>query len=235
MKKIILTDIEGTTSSISFVKEVLFPYARRELPNFVRKHASEPKVRHWLDQVQLELGSEFFNDAHLIETLLNWIDSDRKHTALKALQGMIWVAGYRDGDYTAHIYPDATEMLKLWHEAGHKIYVYSSGSVPSQKLFFSHTSEGNLTALFSGYFDTEIGGKRDAESYRRITAAIEEKSSDILFLSDIVEELDAAREAGMDTALLDRLNDYPEPRFDEATHGHLRVESFRDIKIVGAA
>ena len=109
--KIILTDIEGTTSSISFVKEVLFPYARRELPSFVRAHANDPKVRHWLDQVQLELGSEFFNDEHLIETLLNWIDTDRKHTALKALQGMIWVAGYRDGDYTAHIYQDAADML----------------------------------------------------------------------------------------------------------------------------
>lgn len=233
--KTILTDIEGTTSSISFVKEVLFPYARRELPNFVREHASDAKVRHWLDQVQLELGSEFFNDEHLIETLLSWIDSDRKHTALKALQGMIWVAGYRDGDYAAHIYADAAEILKLWHETGHKIYVYSSGSVPSQKLFFGHTSEGDLTALFSGYFDTEMGGKRDAESYRRIIAAIEEKPSEIIFLSDIIEELDAAREAGMDTALLDRLNDYPEPRLDEATHGHQRVESFRDIKIVGAA
>jgi enolase-phosphatase E1 len=228
--KIILTDIEGTTSSISFVKEVLFPYARRELPNFVREHASDPKVRHWLDQVQLELGSEFFNDEHLIETLLGWIDSDRKHTALKALQGMIWVAGYRDGDYAAHIYDDATDMLKQWHEAGHKIYVYSSGSVPSQKLFFGHTSEGDLMGLFSGYFDTEMGAKRDPESYRRITDAIDEKASDIIFLSDIVEELDAAREAGMDTALLDRLNDYPEPRLDEATHGHQRVESFRDIK-----
>ncbi len=228
--KIILTDIEGTTSSISFVKEVLFPYARRELPNFVREHATDPKVRHWLDQVQLELGSEFFNDEHLIETLLNWIDSDRKHTALKALQGMVWVAGYRDGDYAAHIYRDAIEMLKLWHEAGHKIYVYSSGSVPSQKLFFSHTSDGNLTELFSGYFDTEMGGKRDVESYRRIAATIEEKPSDIIFLSDIVEELDAAREAGMDSVLLDRLGDYPNPRLDEATHGHQRVTSFKAIK-----
>ena len=135
--KIILTDIEGTTSSISFVKDVLFPYARRELPNFVRTHSHDPKVRHWLDQVQLELGSEYFNDEHLIETLINWIDGDRKHTALKALQGMIWVAGYRDGNYAAHIYEDAADVLKQWHESGHRIYVYSSGSVPSQKLFFA--------------------------------------------------------------------------------------------------
>lgn len=227
--KIILTDIEGTTSSISFVKEVLFPYARRELPNFVRKHAQDPKVRHWLDQVQLELGSEFFNDELLIETLLDWIDTDRKHTALKALQGMIWVAGYRDGDYAAHIYDDAAEMLKHWSKVGHHIYVYSSGSVPAQKLFFSHTAAGDLTALFSGYFDTEMGGKRDAESYRRIAAAIEQEASNIIFLSDIVEELDAARDAGMNTVLLDRLGDYPKPRLDEATHGHQRVTSFKAV------
>ncbi|MGH8107760.1 MAG: acireductone synthase [Arenimonas sp.] len=230
--KTILTDIEGTTSSISFVKEVLFPYARRELPNFVRKHAHDAKVRYWLDQVQLELGSEIFNDEHLIETLLNWIDTDRKHTALKALQGMIWVAGYRDGDYAAHIYDDAAAMLKQWHADGYRIYVYSSGSVPAQKLFFAHTTAGDLTPLFSGYFDTEMGGKRDAESYRRIAAAIDTDPSDIVFLSDIVEELDAADEACLDTVLLDRLNDYPVPRRNEATHGHRRVESFKEINTI---
>lgn len=229
--KTILTDIEGTTSSISFVKEVLFPYARRELPSFVRAHANDPKVRHWLDQVQLELGSEFFNDEHLIETLLNWIDTDRKHTALKALQGMIWVAGYRDGDYTAHIYQDAADMLKIWHADGHRIFIYSSGSVPAQKLLFGHTSAGDLTPLLSGYFDTEIGGKRDAESYKHIAEAIGTEPGNIIFLSDIVEELDAAKASGLKTALLDRLEDYPEPRLDEATHGHHRVESFRDIRL----
>jgi len=225
--KTILTDIEGTTSSISFVKEVLFPYARRELPNFVRAHAQNPKVRHWLDQVQLELGSEFFNDEHLIETLLNWIDTDRKHT----LQGMIWLAGYRDGDYTAHIYKDAADMLKIWHADGHRIFIYSSGSVPAQKLLFGHTSAGDLTPLLSGYFDTEIGGKRDAESYKRIATAIGTEPENIVFLSDIVEELDAAKASGLNTALLDRLEDYPEPRLDDATHGHHRVESFRDIQL----
>ena len=227
--KIILTDIEGTTSSISFVKDVLFPYARRELPNFVRTHSHDPKVRHWLDQVQLELGSEYFNDEHLIETLINWINGDRKHTALKALQGMIWVAGYRHGNYAAHIYEDAADMLKQWHESGHRIYVYSSGSVPSQKLFFGHSAAGDLTSLFSGYFDTEMGGKREAESYRRIANAIGTEPSNIIFLSDIVEELDAAREANMNTILLDRLNDYPQPRVNEATHGHQRVELFSEI------
>jgi enolase-phosphatase E1 len=227
--KIILTDIEGTTSSISFVKEVLFPYARRELPNFIRAHAHDPKVRHWLDQVQLELGSEFFNDAHLIETLINWIDTDRKHTALKALQGMIWVAGYRDGDYAAHVYNDAAEMLKHWHDTGHRIYIFSSGSVPAQKLLFSHTVAGDLTPLLSGYFDTEVGGKRDAKSYQQIASSIKAEPSDIIFLSDIVEELDAARDSGMATVLLDRVEDYPHPRLGDAVHNHYRVTSFKEI------
>jgi enolase-phosphatase E1 len=232
MKKIILTDIEGTTSSISFVKEVLFPYARRELPNYVREHAHDPKVRHWLDLVQLELGNEIFSDEHLIETLLNWIDSDRKHTALKALQGMIWVTGYRDGDYAAHIYHDASKMLKQWHQEGHNIYVYSSGSIAAQKLFFKYSAAGDLSDLFSGHFDTEVGGKRDSDSYRSIAKSIEAEPSNIIFLSDIVEELDAAREAGMQTVLLDRIEDYPSPRIeDEQSHQHDRVTRFDEIQL----
>jgi enolase-phosphatase E1 len=229
-RNIILTDIEGTTSSISFVKDVLFPYARRELPNFVREHAHDPKVRHWLDLVQLELGNEIFSDEHLIETLIHWIDVDRKHTALKALQGMVWVAGYREGDYAAHVYEDASVMLKKWHQAGHKIYVYSSGSVPAQKLFFKYSAAGDLTELFSGHFDTEIGGKREADSYRNIATALHAEATDIIFLSDIVEELDAAREAGMQTVLLDRIEDYPSPRLDdEQSHQHVRVTRFDEI------
>jgi enolase-phosphatase E1 len=232
MKKIILTDIEGTTSSISFVKNVLFPYARKALPGFVRAHANDPKVRHWLNLVQLELGTEPFDDEHLIETLIHWIDIDRKHTALKALQGMIWLAGYQEDDYAAHIYPDAAEQLNHWHQSGHAIYVYSSGSVAAQKLFFKYSASGDLMHLFSGHFDTEIGGKRDAESYRKIAAVIGVAPSNIIFLSDIVEELDAAKQAGLDTVLLDRIEDYPSPRVEQNdTHGHYRVTSFQAIHL----
>lgn len=229
MKKTILTDIEGTTSSISFVKDVLFPYARRKLPAFVRAHSGEPGVRHWLDQVQLELGGESFGDETLVATLIDWLDADRKHTALKALQGMVWQSGYRNGDFSAHVYADAATALQRWHEAGHALYVYSSGSVPAQKLFFGHSEAGNLGGLFSGFFDTEIGGKRDADSYRRIVDALGGSASEVLFLSDVVEELDAAREAGVDTVLLDRPEDYPQPRLDTAAHGHRRVTSFEQI------
>jgi len=122
-------------------------------------------------------------------------------------------------------------MLKIWHADGHRIFIYSSGSVPAQKLLFGHTSAGDLTPLLSGYFDTEMGGKRDAESYKRIATAIGTEPENIVFLSDIVEELDAAKASGLNTALLDRLEDYPEPRLDDATHGHHRVESFRDIQL----
>ena len=225
---LILTDIEGTTSSISFVKDVLFPYARRELPRFVREHGHEPEVRRWLDAVALENGG-LCQDAMIVETLQGWIDEDRKHTALKALQGMIWDAGYRDGDFTAPLYPDVAPALRAWKRGGHRLAVYSSGSVPAQKLLFSHTDAGDLVPLFDGFFDTEVGGKREAGSYRTIAAALGALPGDVVFLSDVVAELDAAREAGMRTKLVDRREDYPEPRSGEATHGHVRIERFDAI------
>lgn len=225
---LILTDIEGTTSSISFVKDVLFPYARRELPRFVRDHGHEPEVRRWLDAVALENGG-LCQDAMIVETLQGWIDQDRKHTALKALQGMVWEAGYASADFTAPVYPDASAALRRWHDAGHALAVYSSGSVPAQKLLFAHTDAGDLTGLFSAWFDTAVGGKREAASYARIAQALGVAPGDILFLSDVVAELDAAREAGLRTTLIDRPQDYPEPRGGEALHGHPRAVGFDDV------
>jgi enolase-phosphatase E1 len=227
----ILTDIEGTTSSISFVKDVLFPYARRALPAFVAEHGSEPEVRRWLDIVAAENGG-VCDDRMIVEVLQGWIDEDRKHTALKALQGMIWSDGYRGADFTAHIYPDAAPALHRWKEAGLPLYVYSSGSVPAQRLFFGHSDAGDLTPLFSGWFDTQVGGKREADSYRRIAQDIGHAPANILFLSDIVEELDAARDAGLQTALIDRREDYPQPRQGEEVNGHRRVESFAQLEVV---
>lgn len=230
MKRTILTDIEGTTSSISFVKDVLFPYARRALPEFVRQHGGEPEVRYWLDQAAVDAGS-ICQDDMIVELLQGWIDEDRKHTALKALQGMIWADGYRNADFTAHIYPDAAPALRQWHAAGLPLYVYSSGSVPAQRLFFGHSAAGDLTPLFSGWFDTEVGGKREADSYRRIATSIGLPAGEILFLSDIVEELDAARDAGLQTMLIDRLEDYPTPRKGERARSHPRVASFAEIAL----
>ena len=221
----ILTDIEGTTSSISFVKDVLFPYARRALPGFVREHGGEPEVRRWLDMVATGHGA-MCDDAMIVETLQGWIDEDRKHTALKALQGMLWREGYLSGELEADMYPDAAAGLRRWHGAGHRLAVYSSGSVAAQKLLFAHTDAGDLTPLFDAFFDTEAGPKREASSYARIAGDLGAAPGDIVFLSDVVAELDAARDAGLRTVLLDRREDYPQPRDAAAANGHPRVESF---------
>jgi enolase-phosphatase E1 len=165
----------------------------------------------------------------LAEVLQGWIDEDRKHPALKALQGMIWEAGYAEGEYRAHVYDDAVDGLRRWHGHGHPLYVYSSGSVPAQKLLFGHSTAGDLSPLFSGWFDTAIGGKREVSSYRNLVSQLGRPAGELVFLSDVVEELDAAREAGLDTVLLDRREDYPTPRLGQETHGHRRVESFADI------
>jgi len=204
MIRAIVTDIEGTTSSIDFVKDVLFPYAREKLPAFVETHADQPEVQHWLHEAAREAGLVSASRQEIIDLLTRWIDEDRKATPLKALQGLIWADGYASGEFKGHVYPEVAENLQKWKKQGIHLYVYSSGSVAAQKLLFGHSEAGDLTPLFSGYFDTEIGAKRDAESYRRILAAIGRRGDETLFLSDVEAELDAAREAGMRTTLLAR-------------------------------
>lgn len=203
----IVTDIEGTTSSIDFVKTVLFPYAERALDPFVRGHLDEAEVADALDLTAAESGITRSDIDALIAQLLDWSRADLKITPLKAMQGLIWRRGYERGDYRAHIYPDAAEQLRAWHAAGIPLYVYSSGSIAAQKLFFRYSEAGDLTALFSGYFDTTTGPKREADSYRRIAAAIDREPQRLLFLSDVVEELDAAHAAGFLTAWLQRPED----------------------------
>lgn len=200
----IVTDIEGTTSSISFVRDVLFPYARKRLPAFVETHGDKPEVQHWLHEAAREAGLVEASRQDIIEMLLQWIDQDRKSTSLKALQGMIWEDGYVAGNYRAHLYPEVAARLRDWRADGLRLYVYSSGSVPAQQLFFRYSEASDLTPLFAGYFDTETGPKRETKSYQRIAAAIDEQPRHILFLSDIVEELDAAQAAGFHTGWLVR-------------------------------
>lgn len=195
----IVTDIEGTTSSIAFVKDVLFPFAREQLPAFVETHADDRQVQHWLHEAAKEAGYIEASRTEVIDLLRRWIDQDRKTTPLKALQGMIWRVGYESGAYRAHVYPEVPARLRKWKARGLKLYVYSSGSVAAQKLFFAHSEAGDLTPLFDGYFDTEIGGKRERGSYLRIAEAIGQAPQHILFLSDIEAELDAARGAGLQT------------------------------------
>lgn len=202
---VIVTDIEGTTSSIAFVKAVLFPYARRHLRPFVEQQRQQPEVADCLQQTRALLEQEQLpadSDEQLISALEQWIDQDRKATPLKTLQGMIWRQGYQQGDYQAHMYPDATQALRQW-ASELPLYVYSSGSEQAQKLFFAHSCDGDLLPLFSGHFDTRIGAKTEASAYQHIAAELQQrhqvKAHEILFLSDIEAELDAARAAGLQT------------------------------------
>jgi enolase-phosphatase E1 len=207
----VLTDIEGTTSSLSFVKDVLFPYARAHLAGYVRDHAQDSEVARQLDAVRREAGDPALSPEAVIDRLIAWIDQDRKITPLKALQGMIWENGYRNGDFQGHIYADAVQALRDWHARGLALYVYSSGSVQAQKLLFAHSGFGDLTPLFDGYFDTTVGGKLDTGSYRAIAASIGVAPAEILFLSDVRAELDAAAAAGCDTVWVAR-ESVPDPQ-----------------------
>ncbi len=223
MTKAILTDIEGTTTSLSFVKDVLFPYARAHLADFVRAHATEPTVLAQLQAVRQTAGAKL-DDAQVIALLLQWIDEDKKATPLKALQGMIWEIGYRQGDFKGHVYEDAARQLQKWNAAGLRLYAFNSGSVQAQKLIFGYSEHGDLTPLFSGYFDTAIGHKREVAAYQAIAREIGLPPSEILFLSDINEELNAARSAGMQTIQLVRDSAL------DAQAVHRQVRSFDEIQ-----
>jgi enolase-phosphatase E1 len=224
MIKAIVTDIEGTTSSILFVKDVLFPYARANLADYVRNHLDDPQVKPLLEDVCKEAGSSLSTEQ-IIAQLIQWIDEDKKVTPLKSLQGLIWEAGYRQGDFKGHLYADAATNLKAWKDAGLELYVYSSGSVYAQKLLFGHTEYGDLTPLFSGYFDTHIGGKKEKQSYDNIAGQLAIPANQLLFLSDIKEELDAAKAAGFQTIWLVR-DSAPDPQAE-----HRQADSFDQIDV----
>lgn len=203
MIKAIVTDIEGTTSSIDFVHQTLFPYAKARLRAFLKAQGGDDAVQAALDEIEQIVGRDLSIDE-AADVLEQWIAEDRKVTPLKTLQGLIWRTGYEAGELKGHVYADTPEYLRRWHADGKRLYVYSSGSVAAQKLIFGFTDFGDLTPLFSGYFDTRIGGKREAGSYRAILAQIGAIGDEVLFLSDIGEELDAARAAGMRTCQLVR-------------------------------
>jgi enolase-phosphatase E1 len=223
MIKAIITDIEGTTSSLSFVKDVLFPYAREHIEEYVREHCTEDPIETLVDDVRQEVGRELSLDEVIVQ-LIEWIDQDRKVTPLKSIQGLLWESGYKNGDFKGHIYADAKHKLEEWHKQGIKLYVYSSGSVYAQKLLFGYTDYGDLNPLFDGYFDTNIGGKTETESYQRIVNELGLKADEILFLSDVEAELDAARAAGMQTQCLVRSGEI------SSDAGHATVKSFDNIR-----
>jgi enolase-phosphatase E1 len=192
---LVLLDIEGTTSAIAFVKDTLFPFAETELDAFLGARGAEPEVAAILAEVP---------GPDRAATLRDWMAADLKVTPLKALQGLIWEAGFADGRLRGHLWPDVAPCLRAWHAAGIGLAVYSSGSVAAQRLLFGHSAAGDLVPLFSGFFDTRIGAKRQPAAYAAIAEALGEAPDRILFLSDVAEELDAALQAGLATCQLVR-------------------------------
>lgn len=193
----VVVDIEGTTSRSTYVYDVLFPYATERFGPWLAAHDSEPQVRGILDEIAREMGMPRPAREQVVDALREWVAADRKVTPLKTLQGLIWQEGFDGGELISDFYPDALDALGSWHESGVPISVYSSGSVLAQRNWYAHSPAGDLSAWISGYFDTaNAGPKREASSYRAIAQAIGADPSTLLFCSDVVAELDAAREAG---------------------------------------
>lgn len=234
--KCILLDIEGTTSSIQFVYDVMFPFARRELSNYLGEHWDQPETQTAAAQIASDEGFESLADLvkataspdekTAIETaVIRQMDADIKANGLKQLQGLIWKAGFKSGEMSGHVFPDVKPALERWKAAGIDLRIYSSGSVRAQQLFFGHSIEGNLLDFFSAHYDTEIGSKKEAESYRRIAADCQLPTEEILFVSDSVPELDAAAETGMQTAWSCR----PENPVPDEQPSHSAITSFDQI------
>ncbi len=234
----ILLDIEGTTSSISFVYDVMFPYARKHLtfevfanwlePEYIEafhaiaRDAGQESLDAWLKEEGLTRDNPIRAAELVCKEVARLMDGDVKSTGLKQLQGLIWQSGFDSGELKAHVYDDVPPVLAAWQAAGKDVRVYSSGSVQAQKLFFGHTITGNLLPYFRGHYDTTTGPKKEVSSYQKIAADFQLPPSEILFLSDVVAELDAARAAGMQTALVVRPGNAAAP----AGHGHSVVEKF---------
>lgn len=200
MIKLYLFDIEGTTTDINFVHKVLFPYAAASLESFVTNHASEPKVAKAIQDVQktvLEEEQKELNLGQVIAKLQEWIKADRKHGALKEIQGLIWDVGYSKREFKGHLYSDVKPFFEKILSSKKQIAIYSSGSVHAQKLIFGFSTDGDLTPMISNYFDTKVGGKREASSYSTIAKELNLKAEEIHFFSDIPQELEAAEAAGM--------------------------------------
>jgi len=208
----ILLDIEGTTTPIAFVHEVLFSYARSHARDFVKHH--EDEVRADIALLREEHTADVNNNLQPPESIadyIDWlIDRDRKSTGLKSLQGKIWRQGYLEGTLKSQVFADVAPAFARWRGAGLKISIFSSGSVLAQQLLFAHTDAGDLTKFIDDYFDTNVGKKGEAESYRKIATAMNLKPGEILFISDVVAELEAAKEAGMKTLLSIRPGNSPQ-------------------------
>jgi enolase-phosphatase E1 len=225
----VLLDIEGTTSAVAYVYDVMFPYARQHLASYIADHWNEPELQPIKSLIASEAAdSAAASSAKLLaEAAWRLMDGDAKTTGLKQLQGLVWEAGFRDGHLRAHVYDDVEPCLRAWKLAGHQRRIYSSGSIHAQQLFFGHSDCGNLLPLVDGHYDTTIGGKRLATSYTAIATDWGLASGDILFLSDIVAELQAASEAGLQVALVSRPGNAPV----EPGHGFPEIKSLAELQL----
>jgi enolase-phosphatase E1 len=236
----ILLDIEGTTTPISFVYDVLFPFARSHVKQYLAAHFDQPEVQVDVSYLREEHDTDVSRNLNppalpagpgdaVMDSLVayvHWLmDRDRKSTGLKSLQGKIWQRGYQDGTLRAQVFPDVPPALERWHK-DLRVSIFSSGSVLAQELLFAHTEAGDLTPFLARYFDTTTGPKTAADSYRRIATALAVPAAQILFISDVVAELDGARAADMRTLLNLRPGNHPQP----ATETHPIIETFDEIK-----
>jgi enolase-phosphatase E1 len=230
--RVFLLDVEGTVAPISLVSEQLFPYARTHLAEYLKQNLGRSEVQADLKLLAEEnraehseesptFGVEIRNELHARAYLLWLMDHDRKSTALKSLQGKIWKAGFESGELKGTLFADVPEAFARWAADG-KVAIYSSGSVEAQQLLFRYSTFGDLTPLISSYFDTRTGAKSDSASYAAIASELEVKAHEVLFFSDVVRELDAAREAGCATRLVMREGNAPV----EDAHGHEAIQSF---------
>ncbi|MDV2990842.1 MAG: Enolase-phosphatase E1 [Chroococcidiopsis sp. SAG 2025] len=207
---VILLDIEGTTTPIDYVFGVLFPFAQKQVESFLQIHRQESRVQADLERLRQEYATDVAQGLAVPEWLDDsttaavpyihyLIETDRKSTGLKSLQGKIWESGYRNGTLRSQLFPDVKPAFERWTREGKRLYIFSSGSVQAQQLLFQYSEAGNLTQFLSGYFDTETGSKKEAASYRKIAQAIGVSPQQILFISDVTAELKASEVAGMQT------------------------------------
>ena len=231
----LLLDIEGTTTPVDFVYKVLFPYARTRLEDFIRRNWRSELIESDVARLAEEHAADLHHERHpplwredrkadSVVAYLHWLmDQDRKSTGLKSIQGKIWQAGYEAGELHGEVFPDVPPAFVRWRARNRTLCIFSSGSVLAQRLLFSRTNAGDLTPYIWKYFDTTTGPKGEPESYRMIAAACARAPEEILFVSDMVLELDAAQSAGFNTALCVR-GKVPEP-----AGSHRIIRSFDEI------
>uniref|UniRef100_A0A1A8GF91 Enolase-phosphatase E1 n=1 Tax=Nothobranchius korthausae TaxID=1143690 RepID=A0A1A8GF91_9TELE len=249
----ILLDIEGTTTPITFVKDILFPYVREHLEDHLSTHWEEDECKqdvHLLKkQIEEDMRQNRACPVHtvdqtvhtdeekaireVVENVMWQMAADRKSTALKQLQGHMWRAAYTSGRIKGEIYPDVIPSIRMWREHGLKVYIYSSGSVEAQKLLFGHSVEGDVLDLFDGHFDTTIGAKVDAKSYRRIAERIGCRPEEITFLTDVIREAKAAEEASMNVLVVVRPGNME--LTDEESASYNLITSFSQLQLMGRA